>query len=363
MNRGINFYVDGNDNPHKLTLPVLNPVAALQYRMKDGTSGPLTDTVVNPDIWDDPATPLAYPGSTVPTNKFTVQRIFKFTSNNVKLQPGQAIYNSMAEAKASIQTEAFVTEPSIEANGFLRGYLCIQEGTTDLSNPAQAFFLDPGKFGGGFGTGGLSVSTLQNAYDNSSNPEILTDSTRGALSIKRGSAADVDNIIEVIDGNDQTTAYIRGDGTIEGSNVGAGGNVTAGGNVSGGNLIGTGNQSTVNGKHIVNRLVKTITLQDPTSADVIPIWHTDKAITIDSYTFEIIGSTDCSFNLEYVSTLGGAATVIASETANTTTQTSLFVAPAYQVAANNYLQLNVTGITGTPDYISVNIYYTMDANS
>ena len=36
---------------------------------------------------------------------------------------------------------------------------------------------------------------LQSAYNNSNNPEILTDSTLGAITIKRGSAADTDNII------------------------------------------------------------------------------------------------------------------------------------------------------------------------
>ena len=43
---------------------------------------------------------------------------------------------------------------------------------------------------------GTSVSTLQQAYDNSLSPEILTDATRGALSIKRGSGADTDTVIE-----------------------------------------------------------------------------------------------------------------------------------------------------------------------
>jgi hypothetical protein len=210
MNRGINFFNDGLDNPHKLTLAVLNPVGALQYRMQDGSSGPLTDTVVDPNIWDDGSVFGSAPA--VPTNRFTVQRIFKFTSNNVKIQPGQAIYNSLAEAKASIQTEPFIVEPSIEANGFLRGYLCIREGTTDLTNANDAFFLDPGKFGGGFGTGGLSVSTMQNTYDNSSNPEISTD--KGAVTYQNATSANSDVVFEVADNVSTVNYSVTGEGKV-----------------------------------------------------------------------------------------------------------------------------------------------------
>jgi len=210
MNRGINFVNGGHENPHKLNLPVLNPITALQYRMKDGSSGSPTATDVNPNIWDD-GSPFGSAPS-VPTNKYTVQRIFSFTSNNVKIQAGQAVYNSLAEAKGSIQTEAFITEPSIVANGILRGYLCIKQGTTNLSDVNKVFFLDPGKYGGGFGTGGLSVSTMQNTYDNSTNPEIITDTTRGALTVRRGSALDSDDVIEVQNGAGTKTAGISGSG-------------------------------------------------------------------------------------------------------------------------------------------------------
>jgi hypothetical protein len=63
----------------------------------------------------------------------------------------------------------------------------------------------------GAGGGG---STLQAAYDASTSPEILTDATNGALSVKRGSAADTDNVIEVLNNAGTITAAIAGDGTI-----------------------------------------------------------------------------------------------------------------------------------------------------
>ena len=212
MNRGINWVNGGHKNPHKLTLPVLSPVTALQYRMRDGSSSALNLTVVNPNIYDNGSAYGSAPA--VPTNKFTVQRIYAFTSNNVKIQPGQAVYNSLAEAKANIQLEPFITEPSISSNGILRGFLCIQQGTTSLTDASKVFFISAGKFGGSTGVGGLSVSTLQNAYDNSTNPEILTNTDLGSVSIKRGSASDTDAVLEVLNGAGTTTARINGNGSV-----------------------------------------------------------------------------------------------------------------------------------------------------
>ena len=42
----------------------------------------------------------------------------------------------------------------------------------------------------------IGTATIQQVYDNSTSPEILTDITRGAFSVKRGSAADTDCIFE-----------------------------------------------------------------------------------------------------------------------------------------------------------------------
>jgi len=177
-------------NPHILTLASL-VIASFQYRFQGGTNG-VTGTVIDPDIYD-----VAGVSTPVPNSKYTIQRIYSFISNNVKIQPGQALYNSLAEAKASIQIESFVTEPSILANGLLRGFLCIKKGATDLTDTNEAFFISAGKFGGTSGIGGLSVSTLQNAYDNSIDPEIVINSTNGALSIQDAAVPIGANLFEV----------------------------------------------------------------------------------------------------------------------------------------------------------------------
>ena len=61
---------------------------------------------------------------------------------------------------------------------------------------------------------GISVSTLQNAYDNSTTPEILTDSTRGAVTLKRGSAADTDDVLEIENNAGVQKFAVTGNGKI-----------------------------------------------------------------------------------------------------------------------------------------------------
>jgi hypothetical protein len=64
------------------------------------------------------------------------------------------------------------------------------------------------------GPAGSSIAhTLQATYDISTTPEILTNSTQKALTVKRGSSADSDSVIEVQNGSGVITSKILGDGT------------------------------------------------------------------------------------------------------------------------------------------------------
>lgn len=147
MNRGVNWDIE-KKNPHHKTLAAL-VAATFQYRFQNGTNG-ATGIAIDPDIYDVGGT-----STPVPNNRYTVQRIYSFVSNNVKIQPGQALYTTLADAEAGIQTEPFVTEPSIAANGLLRGFLVVKSNTTDLTDTSDAMFVEASKFGGtGVASGG-----------------------------------------------------------------------------------------------------------------------------------------------------------------------------------------------------------------
>jgi hypothetical protein len=71
------------------------------------------------------------------------------------------------------------------------------------------------------GTGGLSTTTLQQAYDNSVTPEIVTNSAEGALSIQNGTGA-ADNVTNLFEGRNtatSTTSFIRADGAFSGTSI------------------------------------------------------------------------------------------------------------------------------------------------
>jgi hypothetical protein len=202
------------DNPSHKTLASL-PALTFQYRYQDGTNG-ATGTVIDPDTYDVGGTPTV-----VPANRFTIQRAYSFIANDVKIQPGQIVYNTLAEAKGAIQTEAFVTEASIGENGLLRAFIIVRSGTTDLSDTADAEFIPAGKFGQTTGIGGVSVSTMQDTYNNSTlDPEILTNDTNGAISFQRGTTGDDDDIVfNVRNGAGVPTFNVCGDGCANGTEL------------------------------------------------------------------------------------------------------------------------------------------------
>lgn len=134
-------YNNASDNPHYRTLAALT-ATQFQYRYSDGTSGPLTDTNIDPNNLDDGSGGL----TALQNNAWSVQRIYSFVSNNVKIQRGVTSYATKAAAIAGIPSEPYVTESSIAANGLLRGWLILKKGATAL-NGADAEFLAAPKFG------------------------------------------------------------------------------------------------------------------------------------------------------------------------------------------------------------------------
>ena len=205
---GSNYDLAPVDNPHVRSLASLTALS-FQYRFSDGSNG-VTGIAIDPTTLDDGAGGT----TTVPNNQFSIQRIYVFTSGNVKLQRGVESFPNLDSALAGYSSEAYVTEPSIEANGLLRGFLVLREDATDLTDTTKVVFISAPKFGEGGGSTGASASALdlQTAYNNSTTPEITTDATNGALTVKRGSALDSDNILEGKNGAGDTTSKITGKG-------------------------------------------------------------------------------------------------------------------------------------------------------
>lgn len=210
--RGSNYVIDPL-NPHQRTISS-GTALTFRYRLQDSDEGADT-TLIDPTQYDVAGVSTLVPAAT----NFTIQRVALFQTGLVRIQYGQAAYTNLANALAAIGTENFVYEQNIRENGLIIGYIVVRRNATDLSNAAQCQFVQAPKFAGGSAGGVGTVPTLQGAYNNSTTPEITTDATLGALSLKRGSAADTDAVLEIHNGAGTVKAQITGEGNFTGGIV------------------------------------------------------------------------------------------------------------------------------------------------
>lgn len=208
---GSNYETDIND-PHSKILPLLS-VLNFNYVYNDNSNDGIT-TQIDPENLDDGTGGLIE--LTDLSKKWSVQRIYSFSSNTIAIQRGTEQYDNLDKALAGISTEDYFTASSIAPNGLLRGWMAVKGNAIDLTDPAQAQFIEAPKFGEGSGStgGGGSVTDLQTAYNNSITPEIVTDASNGALTVKRGSALDTDNVFEGKNGAGTTTFGVDGNGNV-----------------------------------------------------------------------------------------------------------------------------------------------------
>jgi hypothetical protein len=251
---GINW-AQNQLSPNNVSISAKVPASFFYRTQTGGTSSSVT--VIDPTKYDvgGVITTITPAGSNDATN----QRIYMYPTGVINVLYGQTRYATLAEAIANIQSETFIPYPNAESTGILIGVLSVRNDIVadgePLTNTDYAKFTLVSKFGESFGgTGGLSTTNLQQAYDNSTTPEILTNSTLGPLSLKNGAgtADNVTNLYEAINAGGTVTMFVRADGYVSGTTFQTGGffantnGVTAttitatsisGGTVSGGTMV------------------------------------------------------------------------------------------------------------------------------
>lgn len=210
---GIN-YTNNLYSPNDLSVSGQSPTT-FQYRTQTGGTTSNV-TLIDPTNYDNGGVITTVGGG---TNNSTNQRIFLTQNGTIRVQYGQQIYSDLPTAIAAANTESFITFSNFRDNAILIGILSVRHTATDLSNTTQARFLLASKFGETIGSsGGISTTTLQQAYDNSSNPEIVINSTLDGVSFKNGTG-NADNSTQLIQGLNtagDVTSFIRADGLISG---------------------------------------------------------------------------------------------------------------------------------------------------
>lgn len=237
---GINGHVDIK-NPNQITLAGKVP-ASFFYRTQTGGNTGLV-SVINPGFYDNAGTITAIPTSgDGGANRSTNVRVYQFANGNVVCQYGQQYYTSLANAIAGIPSESFVRFSNVSSNAVLIGIISVRRAATVLNSATSAIFTNASMFGEvNTSTNGISTTTLQQAYDNSATPEILTNAALGALSVKSGTV-DTDMVIEAVNGAGVVTAAITGAGVITGASLSTSGNIN----------VATGALFTKNGVPIID---------------------------------------------------------------------------------------------------------------
>jgi hypothetical protein len=213
-------------NPDSISISGTSPTT-FQYRSR---LGPITGstglpaaptgntTTIDSHHYDLNGSIVAVGGN----NRATNQRIYLFPTGLIRIQYGQFSYSNMTNAIAGIDTEIFVEYGNNRDNGILIGILTVREDASDLSLTTDAQFRFVSKFGELFGgTGGISTTTLQQAYDNSTTPEIVINSTLDGVTIKNGTG-NSDNVTNLLEGQNAagtTTSFIRADGAFSGTSI------------------------------------------------------------------------------------------------------------------------------------------------
>ena len=223
-----NTYREGANYTNDLTTPnitddaAINPVTFI-YAWRDGSGGlsfgsPTTTIDVNQ--YDDGTGTLAI----LAANKYTNQRIFHFGGTNISfVLYGQTIYNSLTEATADAAKEAVEIPADVTEGSSLRSILALKKATVNFTGPltdgTNYQFLPIGKFGEITSGSTASSTTLQQAYNNSVQPQIITDGGRGAVQFRGGTGTDTDNTIEGLNNAGSTTYSIDGNGDISGNTM------------------------------------------------------------------------------------------------------------------------------------------------
>ncbi len=231
---GANIKVD----PQSPDLPVQAGLtgATWFYTWQDGGGNwevafPVTDIV--PGKYDDGTGGTGTPDGVVTGNKWTTQRIYMSTTNQVLVYYGQTIYNSEAEAQAQLTTATALDNPAF-LGAIFRGWLIVKGNATALNDGATAQFFSAGKFGSNPSAGSTSTTTLQQGYENSPVPQTVLNSTNGGLEIE-DAASPVGGDLFKISANAGGTKYFG----VTATGVAVVGTLSATGVVSGSNLSGT----------------------------------------------------------------------------------------------------------------------------
>ena len=129
--------------PHTVELPLASP-ASFSTILQNGTVvAPNGTTVIDPANYDNGGVLTAVPGS---STRATIKTLFLFANGRMSVAYGQTWYSTLADAKAAIRTRDFIAIDDFR-RALVVGWICVTKAATDLTDPAQATFVQANQFG------------------------------------------------------------------------------------------------------------------------------------------------------------------------------------------------------------------------
>lgn len=191
-------------NPHFADTGPTVP-STFQYRLQSSLYAPGNTIAIDPVNYDNgTAAPVAVGGG---AGNSTVQRVFLFPSNQMRVQYGQTIYPTLADAVAAIPTQPFVTNSATSRFGILIAYIAVNRLCTALNDPLTCRIILAGRFETGSGGASGGTSTLQTAYNNSIAPILVLSAAPGIFRI-RDNAVPLGTSLFAVSDNTAATQYI-----------------------------------------------------------------------------------------------------------------------------------------------------------
>ena len=197
------------DNPNKVTVSLVN---VADYRIVN-QNGETTGTLVTtPEVSTFDNLGVSDP---ITGNNYQIMKLWLDPVNNIRFLQKGTIIHSATDIDNGLHLQEEAPEPALLSETcYVIARLVLKAGTTTFDADSRNTILQ-GSGEAGTGGGAGAVATSQLAYEATSvEPEILTNTTRGAFSIQRGTDFDSNDVFEILNGAGAQVFSARGDGTI-----------------------------------------------------------------------------------------------------------------------------------------------------
>ena len=204
---GSGFSLNENSNvnqkdPHNFTMPVLNPMIMFHILQDASLTSNGISSTIDPTVYDNAGVETTVPAN----NNATISYVYIFPNNQVVYLIGQEIFSTFSDAKDAAGTETVILPSDIESGALLLARVILKKNATDITDSSEAFILP----NSAVSAGGASLTSLQQAYEISTEPEIELNSTQGTFNIAdSGTPIGVDLIS--IQNNAGSTQFLKVD--------------------------------------------------------------------------------------------------------------------------------------------------------